>query len=442
MNILVIGNGFDKAFGLPTSYTDFLDAVKAINENAQMWWKTPKYKSIIISQAEHELFKAYLDNRLLQYFIELYTINEVQYNSPLWIDFEKELKYILRAIDNMYNEVGGLKPDYCRYPYPNHLESLNLKKYLFLGYLFSDNYAVRKQFQPNDIKERILKKSDVIKKIKETFDEFLILFEKYCELYIDTLDVIEDTDIDNFIVYKDGIVDIEQTFTNIKTQLQGILPLWGFDKVLTFNYTNTYQRVYVDNKEQRQAVTGERIDSQKEPEICYIHGKAGEHNIIIGIDEYLTYGKQNTDFDFIEFKKFYQRIDKRTGSTYKDWIKNPENKNVYYIGHSFAETDHDILREFLKDDNTHNTILYHEPFRKQELIQKVINIIGQDELIKRVHGSDWNIRFEPQDEFLFSKNNTVFIDAIRAGIESQLNLNTDYERKLYSYSKTSQTLSV
>ena len=32
MNILVIGNGFDLAHGLPTKYTDFLKFVEVINQ--------------------------------------------------------------------------------------------------------------------------------------------------------------------------------------------------------------------------------------------------------------------------------------------------------------------------------------------------------------------------------------------------------------------------
>jgi len=33
MNILVIGNGFDLAHGLPTKYTDFLDFVQAFQKS-------------------------------------------------------------------------------------------------------------------------------------------------------------------------------------------------------------------------------------------------------------------------------------------------------------------------------------------------------------------------------------------------------------------------
>ena len=35
MNILVIGNGFDLAHGLPTKYTDFLDFIKEFQDFQQ-----------------------------------------------------------------------------------------------------------------------------------------------------------------------------------------------------------------------------------------------------------------------------------------------------------------------------------------------------------------------------------------------------------------------
>ena len=35
MNILVIGNGFDLAHHMPTQYSDFLDFVKAFNDQSK-----------------------------------------------------------------------------------------------------------------------------------------------------------------------------------------------------------------------------------------------------------------------------------------------------------------------------------------------------------------------------------------------------------------------
>lgn len=75
------------------------------------------------------------------------------------------------------------------------------------------------------------------------------------------------------------------------------------DKVLSFNYTNTYARLYgKDNPD---------------IEYDYIHGKADiDHdinscNIVLGIDEYLPEGEKDENTEFIQFKKFYQRIYKK-----------------------------------------------------------------------------------------------------------------------------------
>ncbi len=76
----------------------------------------------------------------------------------------------------------------------------------------------------------------------------------------------------------------------------------NIDKVLSFNYTNTYERLY----------------GNSEVEYDYIHGKINiEHDIetcdlALGIDEYLTGERKDQDNEYIEFKKFYQRIFKRT----------------------------------------------------------------------------------------------------------------------------------
>jgi len=83
-------------------------------------------------------------------------------------------------------------------------------------------------------------------------------------------------------------------------------------KVLNFNYTDTYFRKYSNYND--------------ETNIDYIHGKADinntieTNNMVLGIDEYLSKKKRNSDTDFIAFKKYYQRIFKGTGCKYKDWL--------------------------------------------------------------------------------------------------------------------------
>ena len=71
------------------------------------------------------------------------------------------------------------------------------------------------------------------------------------------------------------------------------------DKVLSFNYTNTYERLY-----------GKDI---QDIEYDYIHGKADiNHDVdscqmVLGIDEYLPEGERDKNTEFIQFKKFFQR---------------------------------------------------------------------------------------------------------------------------------------
>lgn len=65
------------------------------------------------------------------------------------------------------------------------------------------------------------------------------------------------------------------------------------DHLLSFNYSNTYERTYGDGKI---------------IEYDYIHGKANinntieSNNMVLGIDEYLDKDRKDKDIQFIEFK--------------------------------------------------------------------------------------------------------------------------------------------
>jgi hypothetical protein len=424
MNILVIGNGFDKQFGLPTSFEDFFYVIKSIitNENISSFKTFNEWSEL--NPEDFKTIKDKLQNNLwANYFVK---INEDEKDvSPLWKDFESEIKYIINYIDTYYvtffdrrNDFNGYDEDYP----PEHFsffgehwddsESVNMRKTVLFGETIHKTFCTGIHGKYRDVDAMMVDKSKAIDLIYLHLVEFVEMFERYCINCVDKIEVYEKS----FILYE-FIESSSIKSEAIKEHFKKALPLWGFDKILTFNYTNTYQRIYVDDTRLTEAMTCVPKDEQTNPEICYVHGKAGDGNIIMGIGEYLSEEEKNTNFDFIEFKKYYQRIDKKTGSAYKDWLKNDEPKNVYFLGHSFAETDHDILREFLTNDHCYNTILYHTPERKKELIQATINIIGQDELIKRVHGSNPHIRFEPQKDFLFSKDNTVFTKALRPNKE-------------------------
>ncbi len=162
-------------------------------------------------------------------------------------------------------------------------------------------------------------------------------------------------------------------------------------KVLNFNYTDTYENIYGKNKN---------------IEYDYIHGKAdsnntlSSNNMVLGIDEYLTDERKNRDTEFIAFKKFYQRIHKRTGNNYKNWVEAiiRDNGNairtkrhaiehlLYVFGHSLDMTDGDVLRELILCDNIYTKIYYLDDKVYGKQIENLVKVIGQDELIRRTGG--------------------------------------------------------
>ena len=179
----------------------------------------------------------------------------------------------------------------------------------------------------------------------------------------------------------------------------------SIQKVLSFNYTNTFKRIYTNG-------------DLKEIEYDYIHGIASSENnintcnLIIGIDEYLDDDRKDSDNEFIQFKKFYQRIYKRTGNKYLTWIEEREDEitwlnspkfNIYIYGHSLDVTDKDILRRMIMAPEATITIFYHnqEAFGKQ--IMNMVKLIGQDELISRTGGSNPSIFFVNALEVELSK---------------------------------------
>lgn len=191
-----------------------------------------------------------------------------------------------------------------------------------------------------------------------------------------------------------------------------------FDKILSFNYTDTYKKIY---------------DQKELAEYDYIHGKAerihssSTNNMVLGINEYLPKNRKNREVEFIAFKKYYQRIFKETGCKYKEWVddiksdmpirnlklayvdeagskvyqsENSKFHNLYIFGHSLDVTDKDILRELILNENVYTTIFYYNKDDFGAKIANLVNVIGQDELIRRTGGNTKTIEFKLQQDMV------------------------------------------
>ena len=164
--------------------------------------------------------------------------------------------------------------------------------------------------------------------------------------------------------------------------------------------------------------------------------------MVLGIDEFLSSEEQNKYIEFVEFKKFYQRIYKETGCKYKAWVdrikeeylqytkakmkdiersttdiqsminsmiestimnKKSRKHNLYIYGHSLDITDGDILRDLILNNNVNTIIFYHNKESMGKQIANLVRVIGEDELIKRTGGNTKTIEFRLQRQMVEQK---------------------------------------
>lgn len=108
MNILVIGNGFDLAHGMPTRYTDFLEFVKEfiyfnteIFPNLLFWsfyGEENKMQEFIKKWHRNPYYEEFKKNIESNIWID-YFIGKKDKIKENWIDFEKEIFQVIKSIE-------------------------------------------------------------------------------------------------------------------------------------------------------------------------------------------------------------------------------------------------------------------------------------------------------------------------------------------------------
>lgn len=432
MNILLIGNGFDLAHGLPTRYTDFLKFCDFIGLLYNLDFDVKEYLKEVGSSSDNNMSEK---DKLLVKICEQRTINKkrlgnsscvfqtVEINKEYdefyknigkniwieyfqkrdkhgkenWIDFESEISSVIQSLD--FDMHGG-DNDFGLYD-----EVINILSNDFL----EDHEQIRELEIFKEIKDILyIDLSRLIRALEIYLAEYVNKIE--CKLISPDINKI--------------MVEIVEHENNIKGA--------RMSKVLCFNYTDTFERIY---------------EKSQYNDIDYIHGKAKiEHtietnNMVLGIDEFLSKKRRNKNIEFIEFKKFYQRIHKETGCKYKEWVnkiqedyyeyiqkqiekevrekgylansvqtitdwlskqaikdKKCRKHSLYIFGHSLDVTDKDILKDLILNDNVYTTIFYHNKDAMGQQIANLVKVIGQDELIRRTGGSTKTIEFKQQQD--------------------------------------------
>ena len=368
MQILLLGNGFDLEHDLPTQYKSFLEFSNLLSftNNWDYYNASPTCKSDSSSLNEY-ILSLQSDNEKGIYFelheciLDNYWINYFQSNNndqKTWIDFESEISQVIKQLDEAKKHSNDhlIRNRTSATPLPDY--PTKFIRALKLSYVNTNCFATEIVFFDR-IKTRLL---DDLNKLIRALEIYL------CD-YVEKLPV---------SFYNPDVFELTP------------------HKILSFNYTNTYNQNY--------AIHNPDIEYE------FIHGKADiqasrfSSNLVLGIDEYLEGNAKNNNTDFIQFKKFFQRIHKKTGSRYKDWLEeinasstpNSPEHHLYVFGHSLDVTDKDIIQDFLLNDKITTTIFYYDDATYAKIIENLVKVITADELIARVYGHKKNIIFRHQ----------------------------------------------
>ena len=371
--LLVIGNGFDRAHGMDTTYEDILhfiwgrintnqvakalplnnnDDIKlilrqpteTIRKNLMIkWGKECKYSTeredyknkiyqaiykndtILISHVTNYTLK--FGNVWLTYFTKVLD-NRDRMIGKGWIDFEEEIGRVISTIEDVLL---------------NKSQSVDTYVSKFFGNLLSDTILLKEQILP------ILK-----------FD--FLVFSLWME---------------EALKVEDGKINQLQKLKLIKEQSSYI------KAIISYNYTHTPD-IY-------------GLSSQ----INFLHGELGKHNLVLGTSETLEDELENKYIECAYFKKKYQLIRYRLGNKFKTIFSHNQNAkwDAMIYGHSltpadkyslswlFTEAENGLFAGYIEIIR----IYYYDDASYDQQIANLIALIGQENVLKYV--SEGRIEF-------------------------------------------------
>ena len=261
-DILLIGNGFDLAHGLHTSYNDFLYVIKNWTSISTMYRSIRDGKGINESESLGKYLKnvSAMDDAMIQLFGKIIERNAwIQYYSKCeaeidgWIDFEREIYPVMKLFRKVFSQNrylvmthGKAEAEICIPKEEFNNSEINTSE-LWSTYFKFDHKSIVVQQQYSSKQYGILKKK-ILNSLRKSFDEFILAFEIYLHEF----------------VYKEKNVPIID-------QIRRINPKY----VISFNYTLT-EKLYGVKEEYKLHIYGHSLDETDEDILRYLIGKTDE----------------------------------------------------------------------------------------------------------------------------------------------------------------------
>ena len=371
MNILIIGNGFDLAHDLPTSYSDVLKFLYGIKSSST--WHGGKNK--------------FITERL----------SSIDSNTPIY-------NYILSAFDSRI-EHGN---NNCTNSNPIIQEIYdNLDNniwYTYLWTIFSTNKM--KGINSIDFESEI---SHIIEQIDREEENLYLPFRRLTSEKDEKTNIFfSRLPIAQFLTTDNNSDEHKSTFRNfLDTSYSDLRRLVRCIEIYLTEYVETMP-------------IAKFSPDIKSLDIHYLHGETRnstsliENNMVLGIDEYYDDNEKNNHTNYNIYKKFTQRIINETGFTYRNWTKvindnyqrfrNRINNGymdydeIFIFGHSLDVTDKDVLKDLIYHPGVQTTIFYHDKQQQAQQIANLVKMLGQDNFIEMINHVPPKIKFVKQAE--------------------------------------------
>ena len=343
MDILIIGNGFDLAHGLKTSYKNFLDFCK--EQNNRRIPMAVNYGT------------TFVDNIWFRHFF----LRQEELGNT-WIDLEEEIFKVIGELSSNAKFHPITNPDFM-FPAEFVIRKgvVDFKFSNIAEFIMPANFNCQtdecgyKEFEANDfssIHYYVKDYEGLIRLIYDKLREFTKEFEKYL--------------IKNVCIKSQVVSDYKLSLKTSRLY------------VLSFNYTNTCESLY--QYECNNLVHDLKIET------TYVHGKVSssdDSNLVLGTK---SFSNKNIPLCFNVFKKHNQRHKYNTMEPYQELlrlIKLPNTNPVFHIiGHSLDESDHKILKHILSiKNNATIKVYYHDEESQERLINNITDIITEEEVM-------------------------------------------------------------
>ncbi|MCI9093974.1 MAG: hypothetical protein HFF36_09390 [Coprobacillus sp.] len=380
--ILVTGNGFDLYHCLPTAYKDFMDVV---NRLLYLESKStdPLFLKYIFGNKKNEIYK---NNKNIKKCFDTYSsqlgnikldknnISQMKkiakknywfnyFNSCMkdtemaWIDFEKEIRHVLEEFQDFFTlftqiDESSIQTDKIIIQTRQLSISLRIvlnefdfftiekdKKHIEREEIRISKDYCKKRFSNGTGYIVSINKSLITDFLTNELADFSKLFELYIIEFINKISV-------------DGTVS-SSIFKNVEA-------------LITFNYTDTYRNIY-------KGLGNESME--------YIHGHAGNNNIVLGINSDKYDKLETIDTHFPSFKKEYKRILNGNLFHYKKLIPTSGKISFIFFGHSLDITDESILKDLIDGyPNATSTFYYYDEKAKQTYVKNLFKLFGKEKV--------------------------------------------------------------